>query len=359
MLSPDKYSGERPWHVGILEPLTRLIGCHKSGIRRLDQNGQRWTEYGFDHDDAIPKYKAYYHRFDHGRALNGPEVRSWVNSSIRHFEDRLPQFHRSEFYCDYLKPFEFFDSMTLSTRRREQEKASALYVWHGRELTSFERARAIALLGLLGPAFRSGMRMSKQLSSGRAPFYALLDRLIEGCALFTQSGVLLHQNPALTAIHAGALAPRALSQTIANSVASVRESCFGQRGEVTNPHALSVDERGPEGTYRISGSLLEHSPSGTEAAILVTVTFASTSDRTVPSVLLRERFGLTSRESEVTPLLVARRTNREIAHRLGMSVHTARHHTENIMRKIGVASRADISSVLVESSEKPGNAKRP
>jgi DNA-binding CsgD family transcriptional regulator len=42
-----------------------------------------------------------------------------------------------------------------------------------------------------------------------------------------------------------------------------------------------------------------------------------------------------------------------------MSVHTARHHTENIMRKIGVASRADISSVLVESSEKPGNAKRP
>jgi DNA-binding CsgD family transcriptional regulator len=48
---------------------------------------------------------------------------------------------------------------------------------------------------------------------------------------------------------------------------------------------------------------------------------------------------LTPREREVAALLTLRRTNAEIAAALGVSAHTARHHTESVLRKCGVSSR--------------------
>jgi DNA-binding CsgD family transcriptional regulator len=61
---------------------------------------------------------------------------------------------------------------------------------------------------------------------------------------------------------------------------------------------------------------------------------------------LRARYRLTRRELDVTRLLVRGKSNAEIADRLSISVHTARHHTERVLGKIGVRSRAAIASVL-------------
>jgi DNA-binding CsgD family transcriptional regulator len=67
---------------------------------------------------------------------------------------------------------------------------------------------------------------------------------------------------------------------------------------------------------------------------------------------LQTRYKLTHREIEVCSLLIARRTNREIADVMGISEHTARHHTENVLRKLGVRSRIDVSRlVAVEISD--------
>ncbi len=51
----------------------------------------------------------------------------------------------------------------------------------------------------------------------------------------------------------------------------------------------------------------------------------------------------TPREREVAALLAARRTNAEVAAALGVSAHTARHHVERVMRKLGVRSRRAVS----------------
>jgi DNA-binding CsgD family transcriptional regulator len=60
------------------------------------------------------------------------------------------------------------------------------------------------------------------------------------------------------------------------------------------------------------------------------------------AVRLRDRYGLTLREIEVTRLLLRGESNREIADRLNISEHTARHHTERVLGKLGVRSRAAI-----------------
>ena len=61
---------------------------------------------------------------------------------------------------------------------------------------------------------------------------------------------------------------------------------------------------------------------------------------------LLARFGLTGRQVEVARLLGEGVSNEELAQRLGISPHTARNHTEHVMRKLGVGSRARVGALL-------------
>lgn len=54
----------------------------------------------------------------------------------------------------------------------------------------------------------------------------------------------------------------------------------------------------------------------------------------------RSDIELTAREWEIALLLAARATNAEIAKLLGISSHTVRHHTQRILEKFAVKSRA-------------------
>jgi DNA-binding response OmpR family regulator len=61
---------------------------------------------------------------------------------------------------------------------------------------------------------------------------------------------------------------------------------------------------------------------------------------------LRERFGLTARQVAVARLLGEGCSNVEIAKRLSVSYYTARNHTEQVLAKLGIASRAAVGAVL-------------
>jgi DNA-binding NarL/FixJ family response regulator len=55
---------------------------------------------------------------------------------------------------------------------------------------------------------------------------------------------------------------------------------------------------------------------------------------------------LTRTEAVVAELLAQRKRNREIAEQLSVTEHTARRHTEHVLKKLGVHSRADVRAVL-------------
>ncbi|HEX6038179.1 response regulator [Longimicrobium sp.] len=61
---------------------------------------------------------------------------------------------------------------------------------------------------------------------------------------------------------------------------------------------------------------------------------------------LRERYALTARQIEVARLLGEGCSNAEIATRLEMSYYTARNHTEQVLGKLGVSSRAAVGALL-------------
>lgn len=66
---------------------------------------------------------------------------------------------------------------------------------------------------------------------------------------------------------------------------------------------------------------------------------------------LQTRFDLTRREAEVASLLAQRMSSKEIAARLGISVHTARRHTEQVLAKLGVRSRKDVRQCIWASRQ--------
>lgn len=61
---------------------------------------------------------------------------------------------------------------------------------------------------------------------------------------------------------------------------------------------------------------------------------------------LLKQFGLTPRELEVAMLLGQGLSNTAIASELGISTHTARHHTQRILSKLAVHSRAAAGAKL-------------
>lgn len=74
-----------------------------------------------------------------------------------------------------------------------------------------------------------------------------------------------------------------------------------------------------------------------------------TADAQAPALTeqsLMQRFGLTAQEARVAVMLAEHRPNREIAARLGLSVHTARHHTERVLGKLHIHSRYDVRRVV-------------
>jgi len=91
---------------------------------------------------------------------------------------------------------------------------------------------------------------------------------------------------------------------------------------------------------RISALLRRAAPVATVA------TPAAPAPKAISDEDLHERFGLTARQTAVARLLAEGCSNAEIAQRLSVSYFTARNHTEQVLAKLGVPSRAAVGAVL-------------
>jgi len=107
--------------------------------------------------------------------------------------------------------------------------------------------------------------------------------------------------------------------------------------------------------FRVSGCLLPEAEESSRPLCLFAVrrlspTWPSDED-------LARKFGLTRKECRVAHMLAHGSTNAEIARTLFISPHTARHHTENILMKLGLSSRARVATVILQAASHPA-AKR-
>jgi DNA-binding CsgD family transcriptional regulator len=347
MLSPADSSSVAQWHLAVMNAVMPLTDAYKAAVREREGSSFRMTPLGFE-DSAIREHQEYYHRFDFGQALGGRQVKSTVFSRNAYYSD-FGRLLRSEYYCDYLSKYRVFDALCISSRKEQHEKGVVLYLWHERERSSSWRSSKLAILSLMAPAFRAGAAAASSAQVRHGQIASLVDSCSDGCALFTKTGSLLHMNPALSSMLQNVETRAELSMAVSTAGRSVQQICFAQSLQVSEMSPAAFEKRAGGTTYRVTACVVSDADGQNCPSILVTVHRVG-QNLASSTGLLRDRFDLTQRETEVAVLLADRYSNHELAERLGISEHTARHHTESVMRKLGVADRRQLrQAVLVNS----------
>jgi DNA-binding CsgD family transcriptional regulator len=224
-----------------------------------------------------------------------------------------------------------------------------LILLYGHAPLSADRAdELLARLGLILPALRTGFGMHLRLERWLLNVPSMLDKIGQRLVLFTVAGREIYR----TAVMRRTLAEDPEHERIEAALEAVaRGTAHMPLGNNRPEHARLLRDdltrreiRTSTACYHLRGSLMGPDTVGPEPTVLVSMDHLVTEPPS--AVTLRGRFGLTVREVQVACLLVQRLTNAEIASALGISSHTARHHTESVLMKVGVNTRQALRRIL-------------
>lgn len=353
LLSPLDYPSSESWLAESSRCASKLLGADQAlcMVPRPTPGAPLMTGMGYDVPRAVEEYGRNCMEFDVGlhdhRQTLGLEVyHQW------HLYDPGP-LHHSYLYNDWCTPHRLMDVVGIGYNPVPGEPIACLHFYHdqdhGPEDSGRDGAfgkRGLQLLELLLPAWKAGVRQHLTLGACREQLNLLLDRLEEGVAIFDVAGRERYRNAALvqllkadgqgtridSIIH---LAGRRLA---AAQVAKERLTSLAN----TLPLAQTVQTGSSR--YSIETSHTNLPVLGSTPMIVVVVRPLRPAPLTDSELIAR--FRLTPRECETARLLAAARSNTEVATTLGVTKHTARRHTEAVLRKLGVASRAAVGTVL-------------
>jgi DNA-binding CsgD family transcriptional regulator len=98
--------------------------------------------------------------------------------------------------------------------------------------------------------------------------------------------------------------------------------------------------------YRLHGTLIDSRTPSSNTTLVVVIVAVLDDAAEASAEHLHARYGLSPREVEVARLLADGLSTRELSAALRVSTHTARHHTENVLRKLRVRRRAEVGRRL-------------
>jgi DNA-binding CsgD family transcriptional regulator len=163
-----------------------------------------------------------------------------------------------------------------------------------------------------------------------------------GVAVFDRSGALVYLNRELAQMLGAEGGAGELQAELLRFAASLRASAH-DRGDATEELGECIVHT-PHADYRLRACRIAIDFLDVRPALLIAVEqLASTP---LCEETLRRRFGLTRAEARVAHLLAEGRSNAGIAAELCVSPHTVRHHTERVLAKLDVRSRAQVAHRL-------------
>jgi DNA-binding CsgD family transcriptional regulator len=336
------------WRSAVNHNLKDLLGADTAGFLMPVEDGLML--YSDEHD---PAELARYQDVPPPPTIEGISmwehmVRGRVGTNARMFGDQYHLYLESSYYQDYAGANGAHDTLYAATSLGgvDARGMAAMHFWHAKPTGRRFEDREIALLKLLHPAFQAGVDAQLRWGRHRSTLLDTLDALGQAILVNDISGTRLHQTPALTDLlgadpEAGTLvnAMKAAAEVVRRMV-SEKRSDPGAAG----PCRTAMHVRTAVASYAIRASLYGFAPVGSAPVILVAV------ERTTPLPLsaaeLRAAFGLTNAEARVAGLIARGHSNAEVARALYISPHTARRHTESVLRKLGIRSRTAVAARL-------------
>lgn len=345
LLSPLDFVDAEGWRGEVGRVVSHLLGADRAAFQ-LDVPGVP-SLYSEDYPQAtLDDYVAHYHAIDIGR-LRREELGLEVWNRWRLHGAKLRKFWESEIHQDFLAPNHIFDSMGLTIPVNGSARPATIFFHNEKPGTPEFGERGVSLLNLLLPAFKAGVRDLIRYSHQRQSLASHLDSLSEGIRICDLSGETVHQNPAFSASLALEPAPEKLERAIFDVVRRLI-GFSAEHGNATTAFAgqrLTQQVATPSAAYQINGTFLGRELLGAELRIVVTL-LRLAPNTPLSDAALQERFSLTTRELEIARRLAYGQSTKEVAHACGISLHTARRHTEKIFQKLGVRNRSHVGPKL-------------
>jgi DNA-binding CsgD family transcriptional regulator len=349
LLSPHEYNGGNEWHKQVMQTASRAFGVDKAMLILPRDSIAPLSTDGID-PKFLRDYAAHFYARDEGatrvcaRSLSRFNREMVVNGDWAYF-------HSTDLYNELFVPYKHLDDLGIAYApdTRAPSKLALLVVKSDRANDERFGDQGLAIADLLLPAFRAGAQARVRIGQVQQGLEAIAETIPHGIRIAGERGVRLFQNSALTQWLSQKPSGSMLEAAIKRTVASLAAIAYRQREPRDTAYACrrcSEIVLTPSGRFRVSASLSVDSHFGHFAAIAL-VERLDISVATVPE--LQKRFALTQREAEIASMLACSAlSTKEIAERLSISAHTARHHMERIFAKAGVHRRAEFRN-LVES----------
>ncbi len=334
LLSPLLYSDADAWHRFVCERVRDLLGADKVMIL-MPRDGEV-SLFTDDFDATISEYPA---RFQAAATAFGvfPRLRALGAGNRKTLFGDLEGYYSSSYWTDFGSPHRAYDGLVMSATLGPEPTLAhhaQIVVNHDSPHTAPFGDKGVALARLLIPALHAGALAWIRLARSRDAVASLIEALGIGALVFDADGAELYRNP--TAARLLGADPDDLA-----SVAARMARALTRPGPDGPP--------GPICTGRLVARAVPLAPevAGRDGLALVTVELAGAPSGNAPDPdLARPLLGLTRRQARVAVLLASRRSTAEIAEALSISVHTVRRHTEAVLNRLEIKSRAEIEGVL-------------
>jgi DNA-binding CsgD family transcriptional regulator/PAS domain-containing protein len=342
------------WLRGMLRSVRGLIEADKAAVfvwapdREPVAYGENVSE------DAVNAYVKQFAAIDMARRRAfelGAEV--WSVSQLWPQE----QLRRSEFYRAFVLPFQLHEAVAISIRVPVKQAEVQLAFYQGHPTTSPATSWRHNLLQVILPAVRVAVRAHLTENTSMADLGSVMEVAGQALVLFDLSGRQVRTNPvmqrALAQDPERSRVETSLRQVAAAVMTELAPDQSGQQGN--RPDGRRLEIATAMAAYRLRGNLVGYDALGHPRAVMVSLTRVAFE---IPaSDSLRARYGLTVRELQVASLLMHRLSNDEIARMLSISPHTARHHTESVLAKLGVRSRKALRQLVSGGGPEPVRAR--
>jgi DNA-binding CsgD family transcriptional regulator len=254
---------------------------------------------------------------------------------VRHDVLTQAEFRRTVYFRDFCDPIGFYDSSGAIHRFADGDNA-VLHFTSARLNTYRPGCRTFRILELVQPALAAGASVYR--TAGRGLDLLSSNDPAPAIALVSLDGRLLHLTPALTALLSSVGAQLTVTiQAVARELGGILRERRGDERFVPRRSFTAGGSR-----ITVSATFVDHLTTRGTPTCLVAVNRVDSGpapgDQVAPH--------LTEREIEVARLIADGLRNREIATSIGVSEHTARRHTEHVLRKLGVTSRAAVALAL-------------
>lgn len=333
LASPLAFETDDAWTEAVLAAVIQATGADRSFVQWPGED--RFVSNTFS-DEDVAEYPRFFPLLQEIGYFERVQ-RLGVATRRMAYGPHVERMQRTEYVQDYLPSVRGFDAMAVSVPPCGEATSSTpsvpvqLLVHMARPGLAFDDSH-VETARRLQPAFAAGVAVRRHLDRARADLHGLIDASGGACAVFSMDGRLLHLSRALACVLDTEPDRSRLLDTIREVVSHARTTPIGI-GAATYV--------GSRGRYALSAS----QALGLRPLLVVTVGAPAVPEPLPAPSDVSQRFGLTTRQAEVALLLAARRSSREIADALSISIHTARHHVEAVLGRLG-AARGSVAGVL-------------